>query len=214
MNEQLKLGLTLMVVTIIAAVGLSYTNQFTQSYIETQKQSALKESLGKVILADHYEEKESYYNAYDENDVLIGKVLMVEAKGYSSTIKALVGVDLENTILGVDILEQQETPGLGTKIEGPLFLGQFVGKTEELIKLTKDGGEIDGITGATISSRAITDAIRQHLEECPCDGETGASPEYNPDQEVTEEEPITDEQIYKEIDNLMIGDEIEVESLI
>lgn len=176
MNEMLKLGLTLMIVTIVAGAALALTNHFTAEQIEYQKQLVVKESLGKVIEADSFDEKEEYYDAYDKDKNFIGRVLKIKASGYSSVIEALVGVDSSNNILGVDILSQEETPGLGAKVEEESFLKQFIGKTEKDLKLKKDGGTIDAITGATISSRALTNGIRQKMEQCPCDGETGASP--------------------------------------
>ena len=184
MNDMLKLGLTLMVVTLIAALALALTNHYTVYQIEMQKELAIKESLNKVIVADSFSEEEQYYDAYDEEENMIGRVLKVEAPGYSSIIIALAGIDLENKITGIDVVSQQETPGLGANIEKENFLKQFIGKGEDELKLKKDGGEIDAITGATISSRAITDGVRVLMEECACDGITGASPEGNHTEEV------------------------------
>jgi len=179
MNEMVKLGLTLMVVTLIASLALALANHYTSPQIEMQKELAVKNSLNKVMTADSFEEKEQYYEAYDKDKVWVGRVLKVEAPGYSSIINALVGIDFENKITGIDIVSQQETPGLGANIEKEDFLGQFIGKGEDEIKIKKDGGPIDAVTGATISSRAITDGVNEMIEECPCDGIIGASPEIN-----------------------------------
>jgi len=160
MKETIKLGLTLMVVTLIAALVLALTNYYTVQKIELQKGSAVKESLQKVILADSFKEMNGWFAAFDSEGNLVGRVAKVEVPGYSSVIEALVGVDLEARITGVDIVNQQETPGLGANIEKEEFLEQFRGKTMNMIKIKKDGGEIDAVTGATISSRAITDSIR------------------------------------------------------
>ena len=88
----------------------------------------------------------------------------VEAIGYSSIINALVGVDLNNKITGIGIISQQETPGLGSNIEKESFLSQFIGKGIEDLNIKKDGGKIDAVTGATISSRAITSGVRNAIE--------------------------------------------------
>ena len=178
MNETIKLGITLMIVTLIASLALAFTNHYTFEKIEMQKESAIKESLDKVISADSFKEEELYYDAY-EDDVLVGRVLKVDVPGYSSTINALVGINLENEITGIDIVSHQETPGLGADIEKDDFLRQFIGKTKDRIKLRREDGEIDGVTGATISSRAITDGVRELMEQCPCNGITGASPKVN-----------------------------------
>jgi electron transport complex protein RnfG len=91
-------------------------------------------------------------------------VIKVEATGYSSVISSLVGLDLDNKIIGIEVLSQQETAGLGANIAKESFLKQFIGKTKEELKIKKDGGQIDAITGATISSRAITDGVRKKIE--------------------------------------------------
>lgn len=173
-----------MIVTLIASLALALTNHYTAPQIELKEELAVKESLNKVITADSFSEKDIYYDAYDKDGKLIGRVLKIEAPGYSSIINALVGIDLENKITGIDIIDQQETPGLGANIEKEDFLNQFIGKTKDLLKIKKDGGEIDAVTGATISSRAITNGVRKKIEECLCDAITGASPEAN----YTEEE--------------------------
>jgi electron transport complex protein RnfG len=178
MNETIKLGLTLMIVTLIASLALALTNHYTSEKIEMQKEFVIKESLDKVITADSFKEEELYYDAYDK-DLFVGRVLKVEVPGYSSTINALVGINLENEITGIDIISHQETPGLGADIEKDDFLAQFIGKTKDSLKIKKDGGEIDGITGATISSRAITEGVRKFMEECACDALTSASPKVN-----------------------------------
>ena len=102
----------------------------------------------------------------------VGSVLPASGKGYSSTIEMVVGVDLAGALTGISIVSQQETPGLGAKItevrygeSEPWFQMQFKGKTCSQLSLDKDGGDIDGITGATISSRAVTYGVRSALEK-------------------------------------------------
>jgi len=179
MKETIKLGITLMIVTLVASLALALTNHYTIERIEMEKELAIKRSLNNVIIANLFSEEDKYYDAYDEDEKLVGRVLKVGVLGYSSVINALVGIDLGNKITGIDVVSHEETPGLGANIEKEDFLMQFIGKVEDEIKLKKDGGEIDGITGATISSRAITDGVREMMEECPCDGITGATVQAN-----------------------------------
>ncbi len=164
MNENLKLGLTLMAVTLIAALALAITNEFTAPQIEIQKELATKESLNTVMSADSFNQTEGTYEAYNDKGESIGKVFKVEASGYSSIITALVGIDTEGRITGVDIVSQQETPGLGANVEKESFLSQYIGKIASEVLLKKDGGTIDAITGATISSRALTNGIKAAIE--------------------------------------------------
>lgn len=85
------------------------------------------------------------------------------AKGYSGQVRLMVGFDKEGNIVGISVLEQKETPGLGSRMTENAFIGQFGGKNPGKNKLSvkKDGGEIDAITAATISSRAFCDAVNR-----------------------------------------------------
>ena len=159
MNEIIKIGLTLMIVTLIAGTALAVTNYYTAEKIGLQKGTAVTESLNAVIDADSFEDKVKYFEAYKDGR-LVGKVVKIGTVGYSSIIQAVVGYGLDNKITGIDIIEQKETPGLGANIEKEPFLKQFIGKTKDELVLSKDGGQIDAITGATISSRALVDGIR------------------------------------------------------
>ena len=73
----------------------------------------------------------------------------------------MVGMWKDGTINKVEVTDQKETPGLGTKMAEPAFKNQFEGKNPAkfVLKVKKDGGDVDAITAATISSRAVCDAI-------------------------------------------------------
>jgi electron transport complex protein RnfG len=133
-----------------------------QKNIEEQK--ALK-----TVFADaeEFKEKEEYYMAYKDNEIS-GYILKIYARGYSSTIEMLVGFDTKGLIKGVAVLSQSETPGLGARIveiksgeKEPWFLKQFKGKLAGDLNLDK----INAITGATISSRAVTEAVKNSVGE-------------------------------------------------
>jgi electron transport complex protein RnfG len=98
-------------------------------------------------------------------DVCTGAVFTSSAIGYGGTIEVLLGVAANGTITGVQILDHSETPGLGAKVTEENFLHQFKGKNLSSTKwaLKKEGGGLDGITGATISPRAVVKAIYQGL---------------------------------------------------
>jgi electron transport complex protein RnfG len=163
-KEIIKLGVTLMIITILSTLALSLTNELTKNKIVEQLDANVLYSLAEIFPeADDFKEMDGYYDAYINGNV-IGKVLEVSAPGYSSVIQLLAGVDLENKITKVIVLSQLETPGLGANVQKSSFLDQFSGKTMDQVRLTKDGGNIDGITGATISSRAVTDGVRETLQ--------------------------------------------------
>ena len=80
----------------------------------------------------------------------------------------MVGVDKEGNVLGIDIISHSETAGLGAVADaatpaGVSFREQFAGKAGS-VSVTKDGGEIEAITGATITSRAVCDGVNAALE--------------------------------------------------
>jgi len=204
MNDMLKLGLTLMIITLVSGLALSLTNQLTKEQIEINQELNIKRSLAKINPdVINFERNEEYYFIHDKDDKLTGMVINLEAEGYSSTIKFLVGIEPGNKITGISILDQQETPGLGANIEKDEFLDQFIGKEIKGLKLKKDDGNIDAVTGATISSRAIVDAIQQIIMK---DAITTASPkpEATVKEEVDENKTITAEEYQKqEIEDLM-----------
>jgi len=169
MKEIIKFGLYLSMVCIIAGASLSITNHFTAKRIVLQKASAEDAGLKEVLPgAFHFEPMDSFpKKGIDQNGGIAGYVLKIIATGYSGKIVALVGIDRDFKIAGVKVLAQNETPGLGAKITEKDFLAQFIGKSLEKIFLRNDNkdGEIDAITSATISSRAITEGIRRKIIE-------------------------------------------------
>ncbi len=91
-----------------------------------------------------------------------GYVFIARGDGFASTIETLVGVDQDGTIVGMNILSQDETPGYGTRIiEEPDFIDQFLGKSADGIALSDNGGKIDALTGATITSSAVTESVAE-----------------------------------------------------
>lgn len=95
-----------------------------------------------------------------DNGSPVGCVIISSAKGYGGDVEIMVGFDMERTITGVSILSHSETPGLGANAAKPGFLGQFTGSTDAgSLAVVKDGGTVDAVTAATISSRAVTGAV-------------------------------------------------------
>ena len=103
-----------------------------------------------------------YYVTYDEEDNLQGAVFTAEQGGFNGPIRFLVALNEDLTIQHIEILEHREDPGLGALITRADFLDQFVGKNEG--SGFSLGADINGITGATISSRSFTTGVRSALE--------------------------------------------------
>jgi electron transport complex protein RnfG len=97
-----------------------------------------------------------------QDSILVGTAVETySTKGYSGMIQLMVGFLPDGSIHKIEVLQQKETPGLGTKMTMPEFKEQFYGKNPDSfrMKVKKDGGEVDAITAATISSRAFCDAV-------------------------------------------------------
>ncbi|HOX54794.1 MAG: RnfABCDGE type electron transport complex subunit G [Candidatus Omnitrophica bacterium] len=168
----IRYGLILLLICFCAALVLSVTYKFTHTRIEAQAITEEKAALDVVYpqASDFSEEKlgdETYYAAKKDNK-LIGYIIRAKTRGYSSTINMLVGFDPKGEIKGIKILSQEETPGLGAKINEvrfgdskPWFLNQFEGKKAQELDLKS----IQAITGATISSSAVIDGVRDSAKD-------------------------------------------------
>jgi len=140
------------------------------------------------------EGKTIYFNVYDDKGKITGYAFRTEAQGYSGPIETMAGMDIRGRITGIRILEQKETPGLGARISEvlvtktlwqaikeffspkdeeippaaePWFCAQFKDKEiAELVVVTKpEERKIHAVTGATISSQAVTDSVREKAKE-------------------------------------------------
>lgn len=103
------------------------------------------------------------FPARKDNEIIGYAVNTYTNKGFSGRIDIMAGFKADGTIFNIAVLEHKETPGLGTKMVDPPFRNQFTGKNPDQfsLKVRKDGGQVDAITAATISSRAFCDAIQR-----------------------------------------------------
>lgn len=172
MKSLSKLFLMVGVLTLIctlSALSLAFVFSKTSPIIAEQIKLELQKSL-KIAMpdADRFEEikQDTKWTAYKNNEI-IGTVLKSTATGYSSQIQIIFGMDNDKKITKVIIVDQNETPGLGTKIKDKKFINQFTDKNQSQVILKKDSqvGEIDAITAATISSRAVVNAINKSMNE-------------------------------------------------
>ena len=167
MKEILRLGLILMVVCAVAAGSLAWVYQTTKPVIEGRKVQEFNAALKAVLAdADSFKEvKDADLSLYvgTKGGNTVGVAIPVESKGYgSSPISLVVGVDPAGKVLKVKVLSHSETAGLGSKIEGEAFLGQFTGKTPA--SAVAIGQDVDAISGATISSRGATAGVKKALQ--------------------------------------------------
>jgi electron transport complex protein RnfG len=169
MKNFLHLTMVLFVVCGAAAGALAFMNQLTKEKIVEQarleKAMALKEV---VPEADDFREviPNRVWDAVKGGEKT-GSVILAVAQGYGGNIEIIFSVGPDNTIGGIKILNQTETPGLGARIVERPFLDQFLRKGPEAITLKKDDpsmGSVDAVSAATISSRAVTNAVRSTLD--------------------------------------------------
>lgn len=177
--------ITLTLICIVAAAVLAGVYTITKEPIAiSERQEKLKAI--KIVLPpfnnepDKEEEKITvkdretdvekdiyFYPGKNKAGELVGVAIQTVSKtGYGGDIALMIGADMKGEIQGLYILSYAETPGLGSKIDEESFKKQFVGKSvsKNKISVIKDGGEIDSITGATISSRAVAYAVEEGLE--------------------------------------------------
>jgi electron transport complex protein RnfG len=176
----LNMTLTLFVITLIAGVSLGFINDITkgpkaQAKLD-RKINALKNVLPefnnnpvenvKLIKTDSAKDSVEIYTAFlNENQSGIA-VVGSSDKGFSGLVKIMVGFNTDGSIFNIAVLEQKETPGLGTKMKGEKFLKQFRGKHPKTynLKVKKDQGDVDALTGATITTRAFSEATQMAYE--------------------------------------------------
>ena len=169
--------LVLFVITLAAGLSLGFVNDLT---LEPKARARLAKKVkalntvlppydnnpvSEVLRLKIEEAKDSveFYPASMDSVIVGAAVTGASEKGYSGLVKLMVGFELDGRIKNIAVLEQKETPGLGTKMKGEKFLRQFRGKNPATfdLKVKKDGGEVDALAGATISTRAFSEATQQ-----------------------------------------------------
>lgn len=170
MNKIMKLAVVLFLVSAIVAGVLGVINNLTAPVIEAQKQAKTAAAFSSIMQAERFEEIEFAnpdfptvltVHAADGGDT--GYVVTSVFSGAQGNITLAVGVDGEGKCTGISVIEHSETSGLGANAAstgevGVKFRAQFVGQ-DESIALSNAGGSIDALTGATITSRAIAEAV-------------------------------------------------------
>ncbi len=165
-------------ITLFAAGTLASMSEFTKEPIEASKTAKQQNAIKEVLPAsfDHLAEPVKIadgienivvYKAYNSKNEFIGAAVESSSNnGFAGKIVIMVGFDKDGNIINYSVLEQKETPGLGTKMVDWFKTKKgnqsIIGKNPAIAKLTvsKDGGEVDAITASTISSRAFLSSVR------------------------------------------------------
>ncbi len=177
--ENPVVSIIIVVITVVIAVALlSYVNAITKPLRDKYQHEKLMSSLtvacplkgltfpSKPDTLKWNGTTWEFFKGRDSGGLVRCVAIITESKkGYGGEIKLLVGVDPEGKIQGIEVLEHYETPGLGDRIKTPEFRNQFKGRSlkDTKFKVKKDGGDIQQLTSATISSRAFCEAVEKAL---------------------------------------------------
>lgn len=167
---------TLFVICLIVSALLAGTNALTKEPIAANELKKSQEAMHSVCPEAYTFEKAQgeaeAYKALNESGEIVGYAIPVAAKGYGGDVSVMVGIsnEGEGKVTGVEILSHDETPGLGANATNETFRNEYKQDiTASGFSVTKDGsggteGKIDAITGATITSNAVTNAVNEAIE--------------------------------------------------
>lgn len=181
-KHQLRLIAVLTAICLVAGAVLAWVNGMTEPQIKLHAEQAKKNALREVFpeavdfqsdsaLLDTVREKVGpeiidLYLGYEAQGKIAGVSVTVESRGYGGPLQLMVGVSHEGDVTGLKVLKHSETVGLGAKITEESFLHQeafTTATTQDTLAVTKDRGEVEAITAATISSRAVARGVNQTL---------------------------------------------------
>ncbi len=173
MNKKLPAWIVLTVICLVAALALAFTYNGTKDRIAQQEEAktvAVRQALLPAAASFEAVDGSEVYRGVDANGAAVGYVTVNTVKGFGGDVEISVAVDPEGVIQGISVggANFKETAGLGAKSKEPAFTEQFAGKTAP-VALKKNGGEIDAITAATITSsavvRGVNDAVTMLAEK-------------------------------------------------
>lgn len=165
----LRLALTLLAITAVVAVALAGVNSVTAPKIAELNEQKTQDAIEAVLPGGGQEvsftDSTGLVSTVYKGDA--GYAVQVAPAGFGGDISMMVGVGSDGKVLAISIISQSETAGLGavsaaTTSAGEAFRGQFAGMSGS-VSVTKDGGAVDAITGATITSRAVCTGVNAAL---------------------------------------------------
>jgi len=176
MKNSFKMILVLVVVSLLSSVGLSFVYKYAQPQIAANKQKELNSAILKVLPhAKSYDTitkgDEKFYIGKDARKRLAGYAVVAKGGGYQGEIVIMAGLDSKlEKILAIEILESVETPGLGGMIKEDDFKNQFkslsiLPEISMVKEETRFPNEIQAITGATVSSKAVVRILNEKIQK-------------------------------------------------
>ncbi|MCI8342129.1 MAG: RnfABCDGE type electron transport complex subunit G [Firmicutes bacterium] len=178
MNEIIKPAGILLIITAVAAALLGVVQSVTAEPIRISEEAAQVAAMQAALPeASSFEEIESDFGGtitsaskgLDGSGNVIGYVVTANPSGFGGAVPTTVGFDLDGVITGLQVTTPSETPGLGAVAATESFTGQFSGMSGELA-VSKDGGQVQAITSATITSRAVVSGVNEAREWVEANG--------------------------------------------
>jgi len=184
MKDNLKTGIILLIIAAVAAVALGLTNEVTKDKIAEQRFLA-NEQAKKAVLAtaatfeditgedldaitSTFAPVTEAYVGLDASGAVVGYVFKSTPNGFSGAVEVVTGIDVNGTVTGLRVGSHKETPGLGAKAKDAAYYEQYNGKlTDSPIGVSKtaaSGNDIQAITGATITSVAVTSGANASID--------------------------------------------------
>lgn len=171
-KEIAKPALILFLICLITTACLAGTNLLTKNTIEKHKEESIQQSRRLVLpTAEAFEKSEKSDICYvgKKGSAVAGYVLTTKAASYGGTLEIMTGIDTDGKVTGVTILSISDTPGLGMNAQKESFRDQFKKKAPEngfeVVKGNASDGQISAMTGATITSKAVTSAVNEAVTE-------------------------------------------------
>ena len=166
----IRLTVTLLLITSVVAALLAAVDGITAPKIAALKEQKTQQAI-EAVLPGGGSELDSFSDVTGLISTVYkgenGYAIQVAPNGFNGAVTLMVGIDNSGTVLGISVVSQSETAGLGaicaaTTSAGEAFRGQFAGLSGS-VSVTKDGGQVDAISSATITSRAVCTGVNAAL---------------------------------------------------
>jgi len=169
-DSMFKVSLNLTMAALLSGIIIAVVFYFTAPIAEVQrvkmKEQSMKELVPDATSFTPIEGKKEWFKA-EKDGQLLAYLILASEKGFDGHVKMFVGVTPDQKVIGFKVLSHKETPGLGDQAFKPKFADQLTGKSHDQLELVKihEEGKILAVTGATITSRAVTNGVRNALIE-------------------------------------------------
>lgn len=166
-----RITVTLLLIAVIVGAALAFVNKLTKPVIQKADEEKMQQAIALVLPGGY----DSQITDFEDPSGIVSRVyrgangyaVEVLPLGFDSALTMMVGVDPEGRVIDICVVSHTETAGLGAVAAssgsaGTAFRQQFVGAAGE-VKVTKEGGTVDAITGATVTSRAVCNGVNAAL---------------------------------------------------